>query len=89
MNIYFLALGAFNLLALILYGVDKLRARAGSRRVPERNLLTLSLLGGAVGGMAAMLLFRHKIRKPYFFVVQIVSIIAHGAVILWATGHFT
>lgn len=89
MHLYFAALAALNLLSLVSYAADKLCARAGWRRVPERTLLLLSLAGGAAGGLVAMLLCRHKIRKPYFVMTQIVGIIAHGGIVLWGLSSYT
>ena len=51
------------LTAFIVFGLDKGRARAGKWRVSERTLLLLSLAGGSLGALSAMLLFRHKTRK--------------------------
>ena len=42
------------------YGWDKLCAKRGMWRVPEKILLLLAFLGGSVGTMAAMAIFRHK-----------------------------
>ena len=42
------------------YGWDKLCAKRGMWRVPEKILLLLAFLGGSVGAMAAMAIFRHK-----------------------------
>ena len=64
----FIYLEAVNLLALILMGADKRRARKGGRRIPESVLMLSALLGGGVGALAGMLLFRHKTRKPRFTV---------------------
>ena len=55
-----------NLAALIVFGVDKKRARRHEWRISERTLLLLALAGGSVGAMLGMLVFRHKTRKWYF-----------------------
>ena len=39
-------------------GIDKLKARAGKWRIPERTLFLLAAMGGALGGIAAGLLLR-------------------------------
>ena len=38
-----------NLLAFVLYGVDKRRSRRGEYRIPESVLLWIARLGGGVG----------------------------------------
>jgi uncharacterized membrane protein YsdA (DUF1294 family) len=53
----------------MMYGVDKLRSK-GRRRTRERTLLAAALVG-PFGALAAMRLFRHKTRKPKFFLVPI------------------
>lgn len=58
-----------NVVSFGAFGLDKLRARAGASRVPERTLHALSLLGGFAGGAIGIALFRHKSRKPSFLVV--------------------
>lgn len=59
-------IGVLSLLAFILMGYDKGRAKAGRRRVPERTLLLVAALGGAPGALLGMYLFRHKTRHPRF-----------------------
>ena len=70
-----------NISAVAVYGWDKLSAKQGWQRVPEKILLLLALLGGSVGAMAAMTFFRHKTRHlkfiygvPMIFVLQIAAL---------------
>jgi len=60
-----LALSLANLLAFSLFAIDKARARAGGRRIPERALL-LAALFGALGAWLGQRLLRHKTRKQPF-----------------------
>ena len=60
-------LGVLSAFTLLLFGWDKGMAKLGRRRVPEASLLFACLAGGAAGGLAGMYLFRHKIRKPKFY----------------------
>jgi len=53
-------------LNFLLFAYDKLRARASGGRIPESWLVLIGAIGGWVGGLAAMLLFRHKTVKPSF-----------------------
>ena len=62
---------AFGLTTFLTYGYDKLQAKRGGRRVPEPALLLLSLIGGALGGWAGMLIWRHKTTRPTFWIAQI------------------
>lgn len=64
-----------SVLALILYGADKAKAKANAWRIPEKVLLGCSFLGGAVGGILGMLLFRHKTKHWYFWLVNILGLI--------------
>lgn len=55
-----LCLLGVNLLTFLIYGLDKLLAIKGRRRIPEATLLTLSFLAGSLGAMLGMALFHHK-----------------------------
>lgn len=54
------------IVAFIQMGYDKLQAIKGKWRVSEKALWLAALLGGGIGSFVAMLIFRHKIRKPLF-----------------------
>jgi len=66
-----------NIAAFIIYGYDKFSAKRGGWRTPESVLLGLSLLGGAFGGLLAMLLFRHKTRHTVFWIVNLAGCAVH------------
>ena len=51
-----------------LMGWDKHLARSRRRRIPERVLLGWAAAGGALGGVLAMQLFRHKTLHRHFSV---------------------
>ena len=76
---YILGLG---LITFLVFGYDKLQAIRKGRRVPEQTLLLLSLAGGALGGWAGMLVWRHKINHPSYWICQVVGTIAIVAALL-------
>lgn len=72
--IYLFAVAAVSLAAFVFYGADKSKAKRGAWRIPEKVLLGLSFFGGAVGGTAGMLVFRHKTRHWYFWAVNVLGL---------------
>ncbi|MEN6579875.1 MAG: DUF1294 domain-containing protein [Anaerolineaceae bacterium] len=58
----------------LLFGYDKFQAKRNGWRIPERVLLGLTILGGGIGGLAGMLVFRHKTRKNVFWLAAILGI---------------
>lgn len=57
---------AINLIGLLIMYIDKRKAKYGRWRIPEKTLLIIALLGGSVGTIAGMYLFRHKTQKLKF-----------------------
>ena len=55
-----------NLLTFLIFGIDKRKARKGKWRIPEDTLIWLSIVGGSVGALLGMYLFRHKTQKRKF-----------------------
>ena len=56
---------------------DKSAARLGKRRVPERTLLLLGLLGGAGAMLVTMKTIHHKTRKAKFMVSLPLFLVLH------------
>lgn len=57
---------AANLLTFTTYGIDKYKARHARWRVREASLLLLAALGGSIGALLGMHLFRHKTQHKKF-----------------------
>ena len=55
-----------NLIAFLAMWIDKQKAIKGKWRIKEGTLFTLVLLGGGIGGILGMYVFRHKTKKMYF-----------------------
>ena len=56
-----------NLIVFFLYGLDKWKAIHHKWRIPEAHLILAGVFG-IFGAVLGMLLFRHKIRKPKFYI---------------------
>lgn len=66
---YLAVVAVMSLACFVVYGIDKRRAAAGGRRVSERTLHLMGLLGGWPGALAGRRRFRHKTRKVSFRVI--------------------
>ena len=75
LQIFLICCAFMSLLSFILYGQDKLRARKNRWRIRESVLLGTAFLGGAVGALLGMELFRHKTKHWYFWVVALLGLI--------------
>ena len=71
---------SINIVAFLVYGFDKMKAQGIGLRVPENVLYGLVILGGWGGGLAGMVLFRHKISKggfqQVFWTIIVLEIVA-------------
>ena len=70
-----------SILTFSVCGTDKFAAQRQKRRVPEKVLFLLSILGGSVGMYLGMFTFRHK-TKHWYFVIGIPAIILVQAALL-------
>ncbi len=76
-------LAVINFISFTVMGIDKLKARKRAWRIPESTLFVLAIIGGSVGSIIGMHLFRHKTRHWYFLygmpailLIQILIVVA-------------
>lgn len=55
-----------NLIGFLIMGIDKFKAQKGYWRTPEKTIFIITLLGGGIGTVAGMYVFRHKTKKMKF-----------------------
>ena len=57
-----------NLIGFVMMWSDKRRAKWGKWRIPEQTLFVVTALGGGIGTIAGMYIFRHKTKKLKFII---------------------
>ena len=70
-----------NVIAFFMYGIDKWKAKKNRWRIPENTLLGVAAIGGTIGAVFGMKVFRHKTKHmkfvaglPIIFVLQLVIV---------------
>lgn len=70
-----------NIVTFFVFGWDKFKAKykekhEGARRVPEKTLFLLAILGGSVGALLGMKVWRHKtLHKTFRFGIPAILIL--------------
>lgn len=67
-NIMLCYLAFINILGFVLMGIDKQKARRKKWRIPEKTLFLTAIVGGSIGSILGMQVFRHKTRHTSFVV---------------------
>ena len=77
--VYLLLVNAAGFLLML---VDKYKAKRNLWRIPEATLMGVAAIGGSIGAIAGMKLFRHKTKHAKFYIglpviltLQIVAVI--------------
>lgn len=65
-DIIILYVAAVNVVSFLMMGIDKRKAVKRAFRIPESTLFVLAIIGGSIGSIIGMHLFRHKTRHWYF-----------------------
>lgn len=77
----------WNLVVFFAYGLDKLFAKNGLRRIREKTLIMLSYFLGAVGAMFGMVVFNHKTSKIKFRILIPLSVFFNVLLIILANNY--
>ena len=75
-----------NVIAFLMYGLDKVKAKRLQWRIPESTLLGVAVIGGSIGAFLGMQIFHHKTKKPKFYIgvpaIFILQVIGIGVIFL-------
>ena len=55
-----------NIVTFLVYGIDKWKAKQGCWRISEATLLILAIIGGCIGALFGMKVWRHKTQHKKF-----------------------
>lgn len=80
LSVYLLIINAAAFLFML---ADKLKARRGSWRISENTLLLLAVLGGSLGAILGMRLFRHKTLHLKFSLGLPLLLLAHIFILIF------
>ena len=72
-----------NAAAFLLMRIDKVKAKKNLWRIPERVLLGISAIGGSLGGLLGMQVFRHKTKHLRFAVGIPMMLAVHIALLIF------
>lgn len=75
-----------NLVAFCAMGIDKFKAQKGMWRTKEKTLFLLAAIGGSIGAIAGMYVFRHKTKHTQFVygmpMILVAQIVGFGYLLL-------
>lgn len=89
MKLLFIYLLIVNALACLLMLIDKIKAKKKAWRIPEATLMGVAAIGGSLGGLVGMQLFRHKTQHPKFSVGIPVLLALHILLLVWLIPKIT
>ena len=71
-------------------GIDKLKAKKRAFRIPEATLFIVAFIGGSIGSILGMYLFRHKTRHLSFVIgLPVILLIQVAFVVFLFFGPYT
>ncbi|MBS5777182.1 MAG: DUF1294 domain-containing protein [Finegoldia magna] len=86
-SIYFLII---NLITFLAFLIDKRKAVHNKYRISENILIFLCIIGGFIGALNSMVIFKHKLYKKKFTInIPLISLIYLVAFVLISRGIFS
>lgn len=83
MNFMIYYLITVNALGLLLMLIDKEKAKKNRWRIPEKTLFLTAAIGGSIGSILGMYLFRHKTKHRSFTIGMPLILILQLAVAVY------
>lgn len=84
MNNFEIMLLIWNIVVMLVYGTDKMLAKAHKRRISEMTLLTCAFLIGGWGAIFGMVLFNHKTSKTKFRILVPLAVLLQTLAVCWS-----
>ena len=76
-------LSIVNLVAFAMMGIDKSKAQKKQYRISENALMGAAVVGGSVGSLIGMTIFKHKTSKKMFYIgIPVIYLINQIVIIL-------
>lgn len=83
MNVFLIYFLGINIIGFCIMGIDKWKAKKRAWRIPEATLFIVALIGGALGSILGMQVFRHKTKHWYFVYGMPAILILHIALLVF------
>ena len=78
---------AINIVTFIVYGIDKVKAMKGKWRISEATLLILAVIGGSIGALLGMKVWRHKtMHKKFKYGLPLILLAQIALIALTSSG---
>ena len=78
-SVFAIYLIGINVLTFLIFGADKWKAKRDKWRIPEDTLIWLAIVGGSVGALLGMYLFRHKTKHKKFLIgIPVILLVQAG-----------
>lgn len=72
-----------NIVGFSIMGIDKHKAKKHLWRIPEKTLFMIAAIGGSLGSLCGMYLFRHKTKHKAFVLGMPFILVLHISILLF------